>query len=200
MDRIDAFNRALFLQINADTNTPVWMIQLGIGTAKYLLYLIPVILFMIWIKGNHAQRNLALRAVFVMALSLGINQVIGAIWMHPRPFMINLGHTWMYHKANFSFPSNHMVIFASIGLTFLFCRARILGLIILIMSIAVAWARIFVGVHFPLDMVGAVLVVIMSYVSISVFWLGIGEKLTLLAESIYRKVFALPIKAGWFRH
>lgn len=44
MNSIEVFSRALFLQINGGDGTPTWLIQIAIGIADDLIYLIPLLL------------------------------------------------------------------------------------------------------------------------------------------------------------
>lgn len=40
----------------------------------------------------------------VAAFALLVNQLIGMVWYHPRPFEIGLGHTLLAHQPETSFP------------------------------------------------------------------------------------------------
>ncbi|WP_432263089.1 phosphatase PAP2 family protein [Cupriavidus sp. TMH.W2] len=199
MNEIEAFNRALFLQINGGDGTPTWLIHVAMDIADDLIYLIPLLLLGMWLWGDSTRRSQAIKACLVTLLALGANQVIGSVWMHPRPFMLGLGHAWMYHAAESSFPSDHMTVFAGIGLTLLFGGALRLAAAVLTTGFVVAWARVFLGVHFPLDMVGAVVVAGVAYALIAPLWRMAGNTLTDLAERLYRAILARPIASGWVR-
>lgn len=93
-----------------------------------------------------------------------------------------------------------MTVFASIGLSLLFGGAFRLATAVLTTGFAVAWARVFLGVHFPLDMVGAVAVASVAYVVILPLWRMAGDTITNLAEQLYRTILARPIASGWVRH
>lgn len=199
MNKIEAFNQSLFLWINADVDTPLWAVDTATVLADDLIYLIPVLLLLLWLWGDGARRNQAIKACLVSLVALGVNQVIGLVWQHPRPFMIGLGHAWIPHAADSSFPSDHMTVFVGIGLTLLLGGAFRLAAAILATGFSVAWARVFLGVHFPLDMVGAVAVAGVAYVIVSPLWRMAGNTLTNMAEKLYRTVFAHPIAYGWVR-
>ena len=199
MNPFETFNRTLFLQMNGGDRTPAWLIQVATGIADDLIYLIPLLLLGMWLWGGSTRRNQAIKACLVTLLALGANQVIGLVWQHPRPFMIGLGHAWMYHAADSSFPSDHMTVFAGIGLSLLFGGAFRLAAAVLTAGVAVAWARVFLGVHFPLDMAGAVAVAGVATVVISPLWRMAGDTCTNLAEQLYRAVLARPIASGWVR-
>lgn len=199
MNEIEAFNRAWFLQINGGDGTPAWLVQFAIGIADDLIYLIPLLLLSMWLWSDHTRRGLALKVCLVAMLGVGMNQVIGQVWQHPRPFMIGLGHAWIPHAADSSFPSDHVTVFAGVGLTLLFSGSSRLAAITLLIGLCVAWARVFLGVHFPLDMVGAVVVAAVAHAVVSPLWRMAGDALTILAEWLYRKLLARPIAAGWMR-
>lgn len=66
-------------------------------------------------------------------------------------------------------------------------------------AFTIAWARIFLGVHWPLDMVGAFLVAIMACgISQTIWELG-GHKLLPYIIKAYQILFAPLIKKGWIR-
>jgi undecaprenyl-diphosphatase len=113
-----------------------------------VIYLIPLLLAGMRLWGNEAQRRWAIRACLVAMPGVGANQLIGLVWQHPRPFMIGLGDTFLPHAPDSSFPSDHVTVFSGIALTLLLGGARWLGGLVLLASVAVAWARVFVGVPF----------------------------------------------------
>ncbi len=197
---IEAFNQSLFLYINGNADAPVWMVHAAVGMADYLIGLVPLLLLGLWLWGGHAHRAAALKAFLVTLLCLAVNQAIGALWPHPRPFMIGLGHTWIPHAADASFPSDHMTVFAGIGLTLLFEGVTGWAVATLLIGLCVAWARVFLGVHFPLDMAGSVLVAGAVYASMTPLWRKFGEPIIHVAERLYRRLLARPIADGWIRH
>ena len=199
MNEIEVFNQSLFLRINAGIGTPAWAINTACGIADELVYLIPALLLAFWLWGSETKRSLAIKSCLVAMLGVGINQVIGLYWQHPRPVMIGLGHAWIPHTADSSFPSDHMTVFVSVGLTFLFDGSLWFGLATLIFSVGVAWARIFLGVHFPMDMFGALVVAVYSCIIMSPIWQRAATSATGFLERVYQTVLALPIGAGWIR-
>jgi undecaprenyl-diphosphatase len=71
------------------------------------------------------------------------------------------------------------------------------GIAILLAGLAVAWARVFVGVHFPLDMAGAVIVASVALFLLTPFWSLFGASATRGLVVVYRKLLAVPIGRGW---
>jgi undecaprenyl-diphosphatase len=199
MNTLEGFNQALFLLINGTTATPGWEISVALLIADYVIYLIPLLLAGMWLWGNEAQRHLAIRACLVAMLGVGANQLIGLAWQHPRPFIIGLGHTFLPHAPDSSFPSDHATVFAGIALTLVLGGASWLGVLTLLAGVSVAWARVFLGVHFPLDMFGAAAMAGVAYALIAPLWHLVGNAVTRWAIVVYRKLLARPIALGWLR-
>lgn len=199
MHSIEALNQAIFLQVNASADTAAWAIDLGIVIGNGLIFTIPLLLLGIWLWGDNDKRSAALKSCAVAFIALGLNQLIGLFWQHPRPFVIGLGHTFIAHVPDSSFPSDHATVFASIAFSLLFSGLSLLGAITLLGGCAVAWARIFLGVHFPLDMVAAVMVSVVTYAIVNLAWTKIGDGITYYIVSLYRKIFAWPISSGWIK-
>ncbi|WP_348027929.1 phosphatase PAP2 family protein [Rhodoferax sp.] len=163
----------------------------------FLIYLVPVILAWIWLTGGFRQRNLALKTFAVVMLAVGVNQLIALVWQHARPFVLGLGHAWIEHQPDSSFPSDHVTVLSGVGLTLLLGGAAGLAGFMLVCTVLVAWARVFLGVHFPLDMLGAVCVSGVTLALVTPLWHRFGALLTNASETLYRRVFAWPISNGW---
>ena len=69
----------------------------------------------------------------------------------------------------------------------------------LLLAAIVGTSRVYLGVHFPLDIAGGlVLAPVAAGLAVPV-WNRVGAPLTGLLQTIYRKVLALPIARGWIR-
>jgi undecaprenyl-diphosphatase len=146
------------------------------------------------------RRVVALNACAVAFISLAVNQLLGFVWPHPRPFMLGLGHTFIAHASDSSFPSDHATVFAAVGLTLVFANTRsVIGWVTLVLGACVAWARVFLGVHFPFDMAGAVAVVAVVWMAVYPLWRLVGEWVTSAICRLYLSVLARPIASGWIR-
>jgi undecaprenyl-diphosphatase len=167
MDSLEALNRSLFLAINADPATAAWLLGLGKFLAKDTFYLLPALLIALWFKG---QRPLAIKSVVVTIVSLALGVIAGLIWVHQRPFVLGIGHTYIDHKPTTSFPSHHATIFAAIGFTLLAAETRLLGLIVLVFGVLAGWARVYMGLHFPFDIIGGFVMAAAGYLVVSAFW------------------------------
>lgn len=199
LENLEALNNQLFLAINGAVGSPAWLVDAAMAIGEGLIFLVPALLAVLWLAGGARRRSLALRAFAVAMLGVGINQAIGLVWQHPRPFMAGIGHAWISHVPDSSFPSDHVTVLFAIAFASLFAGARRLALAAPIGALAVAWARVFLGVHFPLDMAGAALVALVAWALVAPIWRVVGAAAFNLAEAAYRRVFAWPISAGWIR-
>ncbi len=113
---LETYNQDLFLTINALPGTPGWLIDFATFSAEYLIFLLPLMLLIYWFTGGRAERETALFAIVTAITGLTLNFLCSAFYFHPRPFMIRLGHLWIDHAADTSFPSDHGTLFFSITL------------------------------------------------------------------------------------
>lgn len=108
---MDLLNQQWFLWINADTASPAWLLAFAAFVADYLLYGVPLVLVALWLWG----------------IALGIGQLIGLVYVHPRPFMIPIGHSFARHASDTSFPSDHGILFFSVSVALMLGGARLVG-------------------------------------------------------------------------
>jgi len=200
MDFLEPLNQSLFLLVNADPATPVWRIHAALLIANKLILLVPCTLAALWLWGGQEQRSLTLKILASIGAGLCISYLFGALWPHPRPFTIGLGHAFFHHKATASFPSNHTIIIATMAFALIFDRRWAgWGWATLLLAAIVGTSRVYLGVHFPLDIAGGlVLAPVAAGLAVPV-WNRVGAPLTGLLQTIYRKGLALPIARGWIR-
>ncbi len=64
---------------------------------------------------------------------------------------------------------------------------------------AVGVSRVYLGVHFPLDIAGGLALAPLAAAAAVPLWNRAGAPLTDFAQAVYRKLLALPIARGWIR-
>jgi membrane-associated phospholipid phosphatase len=70
----------------------------------------------------------------------------------PRPFIMGLVPAYISHGASAALPSTHASVMFMVAFAFLARPAlRTAGVALFVVAAATGWARIHVGVHFPLD-------------------------------------------------
>jgi undecaprenyl-diphosphatase len=163
---MDSLNHGLFLALNASSEPSAGMLLLAVLAAKYLIVLVPLHIALVWLGGTRDDmRLIALASAVALVMALALSQLVGLVFYTPRPFLLGLGRTWMDHRPSSSFPSNHATVFFTYAVVLGLFAAWRLAAIVAALGLVVAWSRIYLGVHFPLDMVGAAFVSALSGVA-----------------------------------
>lgn len=102
--------------------------------------------------------------LFSVGLVALITEIIKRTVAFPRPVQILSGVQSLVIDGNFdSFPSMHSALAFAVATT-VYYQSKKAGILLFIFAILVAISRIFVGVHFPIDvLVGALLGVIIPF-------------------------------------
>jgi undecaprenyl-diphosphatase len=95
------------------------------------------------------------------ALSRGIVEFVRFLWSRPRPFVDHEVNLLLEELNSYSFPSAHAAFFFAIS-TVVFCYNKKAGLVLFLISFMISGARIFGGVHWFYDILGGLLVGILS--------------------------------------
>ncbi len=130
------------------------------GVSNDYFSIITACLMMIWLwfaTRDAARREQIQRAVIATAISVGFASAVVAIINHfyfrPRPFNVNSAYTvhlLFYRPTDSSFPSNlASVLFAFVIPVFL--KNKKAGTFLLALAIISSFGRIYIGVHYPLD-------------------------------------------------
>lgn len=188
-------NEKLFLLINANQGSPAFLLGFAAFAAEYLLYLVPLALFVLWCWGR--RREAAFRALCVSLIALGLGQLISTVYFHPRPFMVPIGHTFAQHAADASFPSDHGLLMFSASFAFLLSREWLLGSMMLVIGLVIAWSRVYLGIHFPFDMLGAAVVAAIASSIVWSAWGTLGKRLMGMVEALYQVIFSFAISRNW---
>ncbi|KTD36584.1 Undecaprenyl-diphosphatase BcrC [Legionella nautarum] len=191
MEQLEQLNVGLFHAINANANVQGIGLWLAIFSAKYFIYVAEFGLIGLWIWGDIKTRKTVVFAFLCSALGISIDWLIGTVYFHPRPFELGLGHTLMYHAADSSFPSDHTTSLATLSFMFLWRESgrSIIGLLLLFVTLLVGWARVYVGIHFPFDILGSLVVSFIATIIISYLTPWIDRYLIPIPEYIHYLLF-----------
>lgn len=196
---LETFNLNLFKLINASENATDLSINVAIFIANDLLYIMLVIFLVLWFKGNFANKKQIFKAFIFTSIAISISQIISQLFYHPRPFVMEVGRTIIFHVPNGSFPSDHMLIFSTIAFSYFFSKQRIIGLGLIGLAWLVAWSRIYLGVHFPLDMLGAFFIALAINILGLTLWKNYSNILMQFILKIYYFLFKKIIDKGYIR-
>lgn len=123
-----------------------------------------------WTSEKVQTRATLISATFVFLLSEVIAKIGGLFITHPQPFatLPNVQQL-ISHEIDNSFPSDHTILFFSICTTLFLTSKSTKRIFYLIAASIVGLARIWVGVHYPIDVLTAAFIGIVVACSLSSF-------------------------------
>jgi len=138
---------------------------LAIFLAKYLGYFLVLLLIAWLIWDFFFKKERYKRTTKVISLSLGaalfsrlvITELIRWLYYRPRPFVISQVNQLISHSPSGSFPSGHAAFFFALA-TVIFLNNKKAGFLFFSASFLIGLARIFVGLHYPSDILAGALI------------------------------------------
>ena len=128
---------------------------------EYLIYGLPILLIVLFL--NKKQQKNALRALFSVILAWPIlAHFIGKWSNRHRPFETNGIKELLFHRPDYSFPSDHAAAVFAVAASLWFSGEKKLAGVFFGVGIIISFFRISLGLHFPTDILGGFLVGILA--------------------------------------
>ncbi|WMY97682.1 MAG: phosphatase PAP2 family protein [Arsenophonus sp.] len=177
-DLIKQINIKIFYFINANEQTSKFLITIFIFFASKLIFLLPIlgIFFFIFEKKmlSLRKKKFIFQLFFSILLGLIISSLIRFYYPTQRPFDSELNVYSIYHISSSSFPSNHALI--SYILTWNFFNInKNMGIFFFIITNLIGISRIFLGLHWPIDIVGSLFLSIFVFFLVNYFFKSIKK-------------------------
>ncbi|HET7530533.1 MAG TPA: phosphatase PAP2 family protein [Mycobacteriales bacterium] len=154
-------DRSLFLSINEWARDTPWLHGFLTDYANYGVALFALLLLAGYViaRRRRSARDIAaaIWAGGATLIAVGLNQPIASGVDEPRPFTV-YHHilVLVHHSADPSFASDHATMAGAVVVgTFLVSRR--LGVVATVAGLLMAFARVYVGAHFPVDVVAGLL-------------------------------------------
>lgn len=149
-------NSSLFATINGYVGYSIWLDRFGVFLAIYLTYLIVMGLvyggyLTSWKYGKRMFWE-AISAAFIARVI--VVEAVRFFYQNPRPFMVEQVKQ-LIPESGWSFPSGHTTFLFALSMSVWFYNRK-LGYILFAGSLLVGVARIYVGVHWPFDILGGI--------------------------------------------
>jgi undecaprenyl-diphosphatase len=156
-------NQSLFQFIHQFAGRNFLLDGLGIFFAQYLAYLMGVgfLVFVFYERGWRRKFYVFAEGAIAVILSRGlITEIIRFFYHHARPFSF-YNFVPLISEAGWSLPSGHAAIFFALA-TVLWYRNRAWGVWFFALATLMGIARVYAGVHWPLDIVAGAAIGIAS--------------------------------------
>lgn len=155
---MQAMNISLFQAIAAGHHpASPWLLWLAARVAEGSTWVcLALIAWLAW--RQPAQRVYVLVAVVAAGVASVLARQLAEVIGMQRPFVLGLSPAHIEHGIRGALPSAHATVMFTVALVFwLRAATRTLGLTILAIAALTGWARVYVGVHFPFDILAGLL-------------------------------------------
>ncbi|WP_064496475.1 phosphatase PAP2 family protein [Methanocaldococcus jannaschii] len=152
INRLSDINIYLFYLINSHYNYIFDAIMPIISKTAYPL--IAITSLIIFIK----NRKFGMKLIFALFLAFMIAFSLKYLVNEPRPYLVLDNVHLLCNEGNEpSFPSGHTTLAFTLATSLLFYSKK-LGILFLSWAIIVAYSRVYVGVHYPLDVLAGMII------------------------------------------
>ncbi len=158
-------DQTLFFTLNNLAGRWPWLDALGVFCAVYLLWIMLAGLIVLWFVKPRAPHRLAVFVALISAVvaRFGVGTILKLLFARPRPYEF-LPVRQLILESGWSFPSGHATFAFGLA-TGVYLYNRKFGYLAYTGAILVSISRVFVGVHWPSDIIaGAAIGIITAYI------------------------------------
>lgn len=128
--------------------------------SKKMRYVFILVLIFMWFRNDH-YRRVSWNAVMSSGITLFLHALIKLVYFKPRPFAKRRVGILIPSKIDSSFPSKHTLLAFAVS-TSIFLYDRVLGSIMWVLSVLTGFSRIWLGHHYPSDIIGSAIIASMT--------------------------------------
>jgi undecaprenyl-diphosphatase len=153
-----SLDTALFHWINGFAGHSRVLDAIMIAVANYSPIVFAAVLLGCWAKWRPDWQRAAALAGVAALVALGVGQLVGMLLPRARPYLATSATVLVTHAPDTSFPSDHALLaFAVTTVLATVNPGRTLGAWLFAFSLVLLVARVYIGVHYPTDVVGGAL-------------------------------------------
>lgn len=159
-------------------SSPPWMAGLAIFLARWMIFLEAGIIPFLYFTGQKVKKTAAVQAALSLGTALALVSVISHFILRTRPFLASHAVTLLVPPPlKTSFPSGHTAAAFAIAFAIVMAgKSRSLGIVAIILACSIAFGRIAVGVHYPTDLLGGLLVGLLAFIIVRVVYRDVWQK------------------------
>lgn len=133
-------------------------------TNEYFLYILLGIVLIYMFKKNQQTRRLTKETIIAFLICTALFIVLKLIFQRPRPFdAFNELIPLVNKPSDYSFPSGHTASAFICAFMVYDGLPKKYSILIMILSILVAFSRLYVGVHYPTDIIAGIVLAYIVY-------------------------------------
>src|SRR4051794_25236369 len=153
-------NNKVFKLINQFSGrySPIDLLMILISNK--IRYVFIFVLIFMWFR-NDSYKEVSCNAVKSTGITLLIHTLIKLFYFKPRPFVNKRVGILIPSKMDSTFPSKHTLLVFAIS-TSIFLYDRVLGSIMWVLSVLTGFSRIWIGHHYPSDIIGSAFIASMT--------------------------------------
>jgi len=143
----------IFYQINNLAKRSPFLDKLGIFLAQYFEYFLILLLLIFLIKNRKKYFQIIIKGFLSALLArFGLVELIRFFWQRPRPFLLEKANLLLenFDFQKPAFPSGHAAFYFALS-TIVYLYDKKTGIFFFFASLLICLARVFVGVHWPSD-------------------------------------------------
>jgi undecaprenyl-diphosphatase len=149
----------------------------AIFLARVLILAFAPLLAWVWAYGTNKEKHAVKEALWSLGLALLLGEILSLMILRVRPFLaVDTIITLIPPPLTSSFPSMHTASAAAMSAA-LYWADRRLGWIAVVLVLGVAVGRMAVGVHYPTDIMGGMLLGVAAFALVRVGHKALRKKL-----------------------
>ena len=150
---LTSMDYSLFSQINGLAGRSHLLDGMMIDVAKYSPVVYALALVLLWLTWKPKNQRAAFLAGVSALVALGLGQIVGHVFPRDRPYLAHHVSLLITHSPDTSFPSDHATLAFAVAVVIWYFNRRA-GATLLALGVVLAVARVFVGAHYPGDVIG----------------------------------------------